>query len=44
MTVYEMVMNKEPQTIEFKQSRHDEYLEWGCGFASAHGEHCITSA
>ncbi len=26
---------KETQTIEFKQSWHDEYLEWICGYANA---------
>ena len=25
---------KETQAIEFKQSWHDEYLEWICGFAN----------
>ena len=28
---------KETQTIEFKQSWHDEYLKWICGFANAQG-------
>ena len=27
-------MKKETQTIEFKQSWHDEYLEWICGYAN----------
>ena len=30
-------MKKESQTIEFKQSWHDEYLEWICGYANAYG-------
>ena len=30
-------MKKETQTIEFKQSWHDEYLEWICGYANAYG-------
>ena len=30
-------MKKEAQTIEFKQSWHDEYLEWICGYANAYG-------
>ena len=30
-------MKKETQTIEFKQSWHDEYLEWICGYANACG-------
>ena len=30
-------MKKETQTIEFKQSWHDEYLKWICGFANAQG-------
>ena len=30
-------MKRETQTIEFKQSWHDEYLKWVCGFANAHG-------
>ena len=25
------------QTVEFKQSWHDEYLKWICGFANAQG-------
>ena len=28
---------KETQNVEFKQSWHDEYLKWICGFANAHG-------
>ena len=32
-----MAMKKETQTIEFKQSWHDEYLEWICGYANAYG-------
>ena len=28
---------KETQNVEFKQSWHDEYLRWICGFANAHG-------
>ena len=30
-------MKKETQTIEFKQSWHDECLEWICGYANACG-------
>ena len=30
-------MKKEAQSIEFKQSWHDEYFEWICGFANADG-------
>lgn len=30
-------MDKETQNIEFKQSWHDEYLEWICGYANANG-------
>ena len=30
-------MNKEDQNIEYKQSWHDEYLKWICGFANAQG-------
>ena len=30
-------MNKEDQNIEYKQSWHDEYLKWVCGFANAQG-------
>ena len=30
-------VENETQTIEFKQSWHDEYLEWICGYASAYG-------
>ena len=30
-------MKQETQTIEFKQSWRDEYLEWICGYASAYG-------
>ena len=28
---------KESQNAEFKQSWHDEYLKWICGFANAKG-------
>jgi ATP-dependent DNA helicase RecG len=28
---------KESQNIEFKQSWHDDYLKWICGFANASG-------
>ena len=28
---------KESQTIEFKETWHDEYLKWLCGFANAEG-------
>ena len=27
----------EQQNIEYKQSWHDDYLKWVCGFANAHG-------
>ena len=30
-------MKRETQTTEFKQSWHDEYLKWICGFANAQG-------
>ena len=30
-------MKKETQTVEFKQSWHDEYLKWICSFANAQG-------
>ena len=30
-------MNKEDQNIEYKQSWHDEYLKWICGFANVQG-------
>ena len=30
-------MKKETQTIEFKQSWHDECHEWICGYANAYG-------
>ena len=30
-------MNQEAQNVEFKQSWHDEYLKWICGFANAQG-------
>ena len=30
-------MDLESQNIEYKQSRHDEYLKWVCGFANAQG-------
>ena len=30
-------MKRETQTVEFKQSWHDEYLKWICGFANAQG-------
>jgi ATP-dependent DNA helicase RecG len=26
-----------PQNIEYKQSWHDDYLKWVCGFANAIG-------
>ena len=28
---------KECQNVEYKQSWHDKYLEWICGFANAQG-------
>lgn len=31
----------EHQTIEWKESWHDEYLEWICGYANAMVEYCI---
>jgi len=30
----------ENQTIEYKQSWHDDYLKWICGFANASGGFC----
>ena len=30
-------MTKESQNIEWKQSWHDDYLKWICGFANAQG-------
>ena len=30
-------MNIESQNIEFKESWHDEYQKWICGFANAQG-------
>ena len=27
----------EHQTVEWKESWHDEYLEWICGYANAYG-------
>ena len=33
----EFDMKRETQTVEFKQSWHDEYLKWICGFANAQG-------
>lgn len=32
-------MNSMPehQTIEYKESRHDDFLEWICGYANAYG-------
>ena len=30
-------MKRETQNVEFKQSWHDEYLKWNCGFANAQG-------
>lgn len=30
-------MQSESQNIEYKESWHDEYLKWICGFANAHG-------
>ena len=27
----------EQQNIEYKQSWHDDYLKWVCGFANANG-------
>ena len=30
-------MNKENQNIEYKESWHDDYLKWICGFANAQG-------
>jgi ATP-dependent DNA helicase RecG len=32
-----MPMTKESQNIEWKQSWHDDYLKWICGFANAQG-------
>ena len=30
-------MESENQNIEWKQSWHDDYLKWICGFANANG-------
>ena len=30
-------MNQENQNIEWKESWHDDYLKWICGFANAQG-------
>lgn len=30
-------MNSESQNIEYKESWHDDYLKWICGFANAQG-------
>ncbi len=32
-----MLHKAESQNVEFKESWHDKYLEWVCGFANAHG-------
>lgn len=32
-----ILLMKEQQNIEFKQSWHDDYLKWVCGFANAQG-------
>jgi len=32
----------ESQNIEYKQSWHDDYLKWICGFASAQGDKIKT--
>ncbi|MBQ9431005.1 MAG: putative DNA binding domain-containing protein [Kiritimatiellae bacterium] len=37
-------MNKENQNIEYKQSWHDEYLKWICGFANADGGRLLKGA
>lgn len=42
-TNLEEIMKRETQTIEFKQSWHDGYLKWICGFANAHGSKLIVS-
>lgn len=31
------VMKREAQNVEFKQTWHDKYLKWICGFANAQG-------
>ena len=31
------MINKEHQTIEWKESWQDEYLKWICGYANAYG-------
>lgn len=36
-------MKHETQTIEFKQSRRDEYLKWICGFANAKGARWLST-
>ena len=33
----EFLQMPEQQNIEYKQSWHDDYLKWVCGFANAHG-------
>ncbi len=32
-----IIQMPEQQNIEYKQSWHDDYLKWVCGFANAHG-------
>jgi len=34
----------EQQNIEYKQSWHDDYLKWGCGFAARPRNPKITKA
>jgi len=33
----EKTMEKENQTVEWKETWKDEYLKWICGFANANG-------
>ena len=35
------VKNEESQNIEWKQSWHDDYLKWICGFANAVSDRII---
>jgi ATP-dependent DNA helicase RecG len=35
--IFQRIIMQEQQNIEFKQSWHDDYLKWVCGFANAQG-------
>jgi len=35
--IYDFALMPEQQNIEYKSSWHDDYLDWGCGFANAQG-------